>query len=503
MATFAVATPRSLIATWYLKARAEVPQETLRAVIASLAAQSPHFELPRAINGHTRHFMPVIEGRNERKTKVFDTFIQLDPNDSVLAAWDVILPPDQLTALQTLALRVGYFGRAESLVEIRLRGGVLGIEANAFPLADGANIPVKMELVRLIAPLPVADYEAWRSDFLAKNSSPAETPQKTTGKKVPSNETKDPEVPVDLFSALHVDTGELQTSGWNLPPGAAFVNYVRPADAFSPAPRPSHHSSKNKPTVARYRVVSAVSPRLTQAVSVANRVHDALCKWSDKGNGAASVFTGIGADGKPLEGHNHAHIFCEANGQRDAITHLTVWSANGFDEQACLALRRLKKVWGHGGHDLRLVLIGLGGPETFSDCKLFGPSKVWRSATPFVSTRHAKMFRDGRPKLDMASGWQIGSAAHDLMRLLSLNPQTAGAEIVQDKVIIVREPPDARTLRCLEFQTTRYSGGGRRGQGEGASFTVTFPEEVTGPLALGYSSHFGLGLFVPVLPRAG
>jgi len=134
-----------------------------------------------------------------------------------------------------------------------------------------------------------------------------------------------------------------------------------------PAPRPSHHSSKNKPTVARYRVVSAVSLRLTQAVSVANRVHDALCKWSDRGNGAASVFTGIGADGKPLGGHNHAHIFCEANGQRDAITHLTVWSANGFDEQACLALRRLKKVWGHGGHDLRLVLIGLRGPETFSD----------------------------------------------------------------------------------------------------------------------------------------
>jgi CRISPR-associated protein Csb2 len=113
------------------------------------------------------------------------------------------------------------------------------------------------------------------------------------------------------------------------------------------------------------------------------------------------------------------------------------------------------------------------------------------------------MFRDGRPKLDMASGWQIGSAVHDLMRLLSLNPLTAGAEIVQDKVIIVREPPDARTLRCLEFQTTRYGGGGRRGQGEETSFTVAFPKEVTGPLALGYSSHFGLGLFVPVLPRAG
>jgi CRISPR-associated protein Csb2 len=208
---------RSLIATWYLKARAEVPEQTVRAVIASLAAQSPHFELPRAINGHTRHFMPVIEGTNERKTKVFDTFIQLDPNDSVLVAWDVILSPDQLTAIQTLALRVGYFGRAESLVEIRVRAGVLGIEANAFPLVDGANIPVKMELVRLIAPLPVADYEAWRSDFLAKNSLPAETPQKTSGKKPLQINQKTPKSRL-TFSPPCTSIRELQTSGWNLPP---------------------------------------------------------------------------------------------------------------------------------------------------------------------------------------------------------------------------------------------------------------------------------------------
>jgi len=316
-------------------------------------------------------------------------------------------------------------------------------------------------------------------------------------KKVPPKKVKGPEVPIDLFAALHADTGELQTAGWNLPPGASFVNYTRPADAFAPVPRVSHLSDKHKPTVARYAVVSAVSPRLTKAVSIANRVHDALCKWSDTGNGAASVFTGTSSDGKPLEGHNHAHIFCEANDLRDAITHLTVWSANGFDEQACLALRRLNKVWGHGGHDLRLVLIGLGQPETFPDCKLFGDSKVWRSATPFVPTRHAKIFRDGRPKIDTTTGWQIGSSAHDLLRILTLNPLTAKALIRQDKFITINKSPSARMLNCLQFQTKRHDGGGSRGQGVGASFTITFPQKVTGPLAFGYGAHFGLGLFLP------
>jgi CRISPR-associated protein Csb2 len=209
------------------------------------------------------------------------------------------------------------------------------------------------------------------------------------------------------------------------------------------------------------------------------------------------VFTGLDDDAKPRAGHRHAHIFCEANGPRDAITHITVWAEMGFDETACLALRRLNKVWGHGGHDIRLVLHGIGKAGDFRDCMFFSKSKTWRSATPFVSTRHAKTFRDGRPKMD-ASGWQVGSGAHDLLRLLALHPQGTAASIKQ---LEERERPfqfGSRRLCSLQFQTTRHDGGGSRGSGSGNAFTITFPERVSGPLALGYGSHFGLGLFVPV-----
>lgn len=488
---------RSFIATWHLKARTEVSEEALRALLATLAIRAPQFHLPKATNSHTRHYLPVVEGKNQKTTKVFDTFIQLDPKDAVLVAWDVVLPPDQFAVLRILAARVSYFGRAESLVEMRLREDIVQISANALPLPQGADVPANMELVRLLSPLPFADYEMWRAGFLEKNSPPAATAKQNTGRKGPPKKSKSPDVPIDLFAALHADTGELQTAGWNLPPGAVFIDYARPADAFAPAPRVSRPAGKNEPTAARYAVVSAVAPRLTQAVSVASRVHDALCKWSDQGDGALSVFTGIGPDGTPREGHGHAHIFCEANGPRDAITHLTVWSAQGFDEPACLALRRLNKVWGHGGHDLRLVLIGIGEPESFPDDRLFGAAKVWRSATPFVPTRHAKTFRDGRPKMDAANGWQIGSAGHDLLRLLGLDSRAGGVSIRQDRTITVGAPPDARHLRCLEFQTTRHGGEGRRGHDCGAAFTITFPKPVSGPLAFGYGAHFGLGLFVP------
>lgn len=125
-----------------------------------------------------------------------------------------------------------------------------------------------------------------------------------------------------------------------------------------------------------------------------------------------------------------------------------------------------------------------------------------RSATPFVSTRHAKTFRDGRPKIDPENGWQEGSAGHDLLRLLSLRPHVTGAKIRQ---IAERDRSykfGVGSLRSLQFQTVRHDGGGSRGAESGAAFSIRFSEEQPGPLAFGYGSHFGLGLFIPVETQA-
>ena len=98
------------------------------------------------------------------------------------------------------------------------------------------------------------------------------------------------------------------------------------------------------------------------------------------------------------------------------------------------------------------------------------------------------------------NGWQEGSTAHDLLRLLALNPKWQGAKI--RKQLAGSESPfefGNRKLRSLQFQTIRHNGSGKRGHDSGAAFIIEFPELVSGPLALGYGAHFGLGLFVPVL----
>jgi len=54
--------------------------------------------------------------------------------------------------------------------------------------------------------------------------------------------------------------------------------------------------------------------------------------------------------------------------------------------------------------------------------------------------------------------------------------------------------PNLRPIQFKRFRQKRSDDGGRRLAGV---FRIRFPEPVLGPIALGHSSHFGLGLFLP------
>ena len=63
------------------------------------------------------------------------------------------------------------------------------------------------------------------------------------------------------------------------------------------------------------------------------------------------------------------------------------------------------------------------------------------------------------------------------------------------------EPLDsigAHHLRPLQFQLYRRKRGDDGGQRPRGAFRLRFPAPVTGPIAVGHSCHFGLGLFLPV-----
>ena len=264
---------RALIATWHLKNKEHISEQTMRGLIETLAVARPSFWMPPASTGHTRHYMPFNEGRNEKTTKVFDTFVH--SGEPMRVFWPVHLDETARGAFEALLSHLGYFGRGESIVDAWLCNGDANDRTpNAEPLAPGASPEPTHEIVSLLAAMPPETFAAWRASVRpAAEQAPARGRRR--GRQAQAA------IPQSLFEALLADTGQLQKSGWNLPPGSEQVPYVRSRLALQPAPLRRIPAERAAPTVARFAIASQVLPRLTQTISVAERVHDSLVKISE------------------------------------------------------------------------------------------------------------------------------------------------------------------------------------------------------------------------------
>ncbi len=227
-------------------------------------------------------------------------------------------------------------------------------------------------------------------------------------------------------------------------------------------------------------------PKLTSALLLAERIHYALVDLSE----GSPVFTGCDSFHRPLQGHQHAYIFCESDPNSGAceITGAIVYSRMGFGQKDQEALQRLSRVWGPEGLEVNLALQGLGSREDFAqESPLLARSRSWVSRTPFLSGRHPKRTRAGVPKVD-GRGLQIGGPEHELRRLLELAglPEPLAVEPVGFARL------GGRPVAWREFVRQRSGGGPAK---SGFGFRIRFPEAVAGPVALGAESHFGMGGF--------
>ena len=447
---------RALVATWK-RALPDLPEERVRALIAKLA-YPPGFALPPATLAHTRHYMPTIEGGRYKSTLVFDTFAALSPEHPVVAVWpEAALEPDERETLAALLRALPYLGRAESWVEAALQDAPP--EPNCRPLGSAAAIGDELERVRVLAP--------------------------------------DDEGEAGLLEALMVGTGELRgRQKQTMPPRARWVEYARSRRALEPDPQP-RRSPPRPPafTVARYALDARPLPLLTDAVVVGHLARRALMSQYGRltQRGKSRVFSGKSDEGRPLEGHRHAHYLCSDEDDDGRIDHLTIWAEDGFPEQEQRALGALAKLFAREGEpEIRLLLLGFATTTGAQGIigQLVGPARVWRSLTPFVPLRHPKRHRDGRPKLD-EHGRQVDGPEDQLLLELRRRGLPAPASVEP----LPRALIGGRERRWLGFKQRRPGGNGAA-VGYGIGFRLTFDKALPGPLALGYGCHFGLGLFV-------
>lgn len=202
-----------------------------------------------------------------------------------------------------------------------------------------------------------------------------------------------------------------------------------------------------------------------------------------------ACMVGKDAEGTPLSGHRHTEFFAWCEG--DAPTRLLIWrgsQAFDADEQEAILRAASREVsWAAPGLDadewkVRLIPLdrSVPPPPGFDE----GTSLVWESVTPYVPPRHH--LRGGKER-------ERESMEAQIRRELQQRgfPEAVAVEPLG--------PPSWMSVHVPRREADKRGFiGDRRGQ----RIRLTFSEPVLGPLRLGHSSSFGLGLLRPAPAEA-
>lgn len=477
---------------------AEIPLPARR-LIDKLAAVLPLYRLPSASAAHSRHFMPIGQLKNgrEQTTLVFDTFANVGDGELVIH-WPCELDDAEADLLRKLAYSLGYLGRSESWVEAELVN-VDTIEWNAVPCPEGEHRGPGWEQVSLMAAIPPVDYRIWQKQQAETALAPYPLPEGK--KKPPARLLKDrakaiQPYPPDLMSCLTKDTSWWKGHGWSQPPGSRRVLYWRRNDSLLVGVPVAARRPVDAPVECMLLAITSPSgnksalPPLSRTLPQAELFRRALIRLAANGEPIdCPSLLGKDANGQPLrDRHSHAH-FTPLDLDSDChLDHILVHAPGMLCGVAQQAVRRLNRTWTKGGAgNLQLALVASGPLRSLR--KLPSPlNRVisgligqelghlsWQSVTPFVAPRYLKERGDNS---------LVGQVNSELQSR-GLPPATS----------VIADAELTRSLR--HFVRRRGRGVAPPKVDAGVGLRLEFSQPVTGPLLLGYASHFGLGRFEP------
>lgn len=451
---------RSIVAVWR-RTLPDLEGERVEPILGALASEYPKFHLPPASTAHTRHYMPYNEGMRERTTLVLDSFVAIEPRCSLFAVWpNVELDTQQRSDLGLILRNMPYLGRAESWVNAELTPEYP--EPNSYALENGALPQDDLEVVRTLVP----------------NSGIG-------------------------LEKLQVETSKLRGQGRIDPEGAHWFPYLRRHDCFTSfrTKRPRKAARGEGATAIRFALFGKVLPMAFDTLRWGDLARkSAMAQYGRNNNGEVSrSLSGKESSGTPLKGHRHAFYLPTDEDGDGRLDHLTVWTPGGLtaaEFQAVLSINALNP----GGlrEPVQLAYQSHGVAVDFVGVSpLFGSSRVWRSLTPYVLTRHVK-FRgplDENGRKTMTDGPEEQVAREVSLRWSgNLNLINVVAHNRRDSIAPMRKG-ESGGFRPFDFFTHK-KGGGSSGGGV-FNFKLEFDHPVNGPLALGFACHQGLGIFVP------
>ncbi len=491
---------RALMATGFTKlgwADVEELPPAAEDLLQKLAACVPRYRLPPTSSAHTRHYMPINEGRKEKSTKVFDTFLRVIDDAPLLVHYpELDLTTEEKALLQQLLEALSYLGRAESWVESALHSATVDVNDGTWCIPNERGLAsLDHELVNLIAAEPPDLYQQWRESAL---EAALDDESKKRGKKLTKAQRAKTEAvfPKTLMHCLATETGELQKAGWSQPPGSRWIQYLRPRDQLAPQPlqAPARRHRQEHVEAALLALASdtergAVLPLITRAVPQAELLHRSFVSVADRLGLTCPLLRGCDDSGRPLVEHKHAQFIPLDLNEDGRLDHVLVYAAGELGRSDLKVIRSVRRTWSKGiDDDIIVTCVGAGDLDLFrrdvhlrSGRKLaaLGRSTTWESVTPMILPRHRKK-RKHTPDDQVRAELQCRGL-----------PQPASVEFWdKDRNVAAGFYRFVRRRRDNKPQPPSTTPFG---------MTLTFDQPLDalghGPLCIGYGSHFGLGLF--------
>jgi CRISPR-associated protein Csb2 len=198
---------------------------------------------------------------------------------------------------------------------------------------------------------------------------------------------------------------------------------------------------------------------------------------------ALSLIRGLDGAGNRVDGQTTA-FFALTPDAEGLLTRLICWRTSPFTDteiDAFLAATEPPLEWERGNAEwkVRLVSVPFSVPPPDD---YWSPSQVWEPVSPFVLPAGRQRFRrNGRRR--------PGEMPEVCLRKLLVRfgfPEPSVEAKGGSTWVTIHETPQERQQRS-EDKGTRTRPGYR--------FRIRFPRSVPGPLCVGHSCHFGLGLF--------
>ncbi len=198
-----------------------------------------------------------------------------------------------------------------------------------------------------------------------------------------------------------------------------------------------------------------------------------------------SLLSGKDAHGERLTGHRHAAFFLipDEEGKPSRLICYRKVPFTSEEQIAILAASETALAWDFDKKDWKLRLVPLPEETPLPPSKnIFGEAQVWETLVPYVPPLH--VFRNnGKVRTGMEVESQIRSHLDKL-------------ELPNAEISILT--PENNFVEWVKVHRPNHKRGNQTNDDKrGYHIRLVFAEPIKGPLFLGHSSHYGLGLFAP------